>query len=360
MYELKIEIIPGTGESLTSLKGEEHADYRDQYDQLYRVYNLAALRTTHYYHVTELKPENDRTCRFCKKKAGQVKFENAAHLIPELLGNKTLFSDFECDICNKRFGKYENHLANYLGVVRTMSGVKAKEGIPTFQSPDESFIIQLGEMPNPEKSNGWIIESIGEDKNHFTFSAEQKKITFHAPRHSYRPFAIYKTLLKMALSCIKEDEVQDYRHAFELLPKIKDAGEADNPFYKIRITSHNGPIYTYPTLMLFKKKPEAAKEPFPTHVFCLLYERYMFQINVPYFTHDLWMYDGKRGFVLPKIPPFLDRRFIDFYGKPKITWLGCTTNEKVKGTIQNFSIAFGGYEDTIFDEKGKIKEVRRG
>ena len=164
----------------------------------------------------------------------------------------------------------------------------------------------------------------------------------------------------MALSCIKEDEVQDYRHAFELLPKIKDAGEADNPFYLIRITSHNGPIYTYPTLMLFKKKPEAAKEPFPTHVFCLLYERYMFQINVPYFTHDLWMYDGKRGFVLPKIPPFLDRRFIDFYGKPKITWLGCTTNEKVKGTIQNFSIAFGGYEDTIFDEKGKIKEVRRG
>lgn len=360
MYEIKIEIIPGTGESLTTIQGAEAEVYREQFDLLYSMYDLAALRTTHHFHATELKPGNERTCRFCSKKAGAVKFENDAHLMPELLGNKTLFSDFECDSCNKRFGKYENQLANFLGVIRTFSGVKTKGGLPQFSSPDQSFVIKLGEMPNPQKTAGLVIESIGEEKKHFTIDPDKKTFTIHAPRHSYRPYTVFKSLLKMALSCIKEDEVSDYEEAFSLLRRAKDSGEAQNPFYNIRITSHPGPVYTLPTLILFKKKVAATKQAFPTHIFCLLYQHYMFQIILPYNQRDQWLYDGKQTFSLPRIPPFLDRRFIGYFGLPKTTILDCTSNEKVKGTIQNFTISFGGCEDRVYDPPGVLKEVRNG
>ena len=56
------------------------------------------------YNLKKLKPKRERTCRFCGKAFGQTRFRENAHLIPDSIGNKDLFSDFECDHCNRFFG----------------------------------------------------------------------------------------------------------------------------------------------------------------------------------------------------------------------------------------------------------------
>ena len=46
----------------------------------------------------------NRVCRFCGKRSPEVTFESEAHAIPEALGNKSIFSAYECDVCNHMFG----------------------------------------------------------------------------------------------------------------------------------------------------------------------------------------------------------------------------------------------------------------
>lgn len=77
-----------------------------------------------------LKPKNVRICRFCNKKSPDVFFENEAHLFPEFLGNKFSVSDFECDVCNKKFGKLEKQLSNFIGPFITLNGTRGKKKIP--------------------------------------------------------------------------------------------------------------------------------------------------------------------------------------------------------------------------------------
>ncbi|MDB5024291.1 MAG: hypothetical protein JWP78_2046 [Mucilaginibacter sp.] len=359
MYRLTFDIFPDTGESRTSLFGPEVEENREKFDLLHRVYDIAAIRTTHPNHVSPLKPKPERMCRFCGRKADEVKFKKRAHLMSELLGNKVLFSDFECDECNGKFSKYEDQLANYLGIFRSVNGTRGKDGPIKYKSPDESFVIMHGKLPVPGEPDGLIIESRGEDKNHFTFDTEGRLMTVHAPQHSYRPYQVYKALLKMALGLIKEKEVEDYLFLLDQLINTEEQGDQTSPFNKVLITRHPGPGYPSPTMLLFKKKAEIA-EAFPTHIFCLLYDHYMFQIFVPCNKKDQWMYDGMQNINLPYVPPFLDKYFVKQFGKPKGRVMDCRSNEKVKGSIQDFSFSFGGYEDTIFDEEGNVKEVRKG
>jgi hypothetical protein len=87
----------------------------------------------------KLKKRKDRVCRFCNKKEPEVSFKKEAHMVPELMGNRNLVSDYECDKCNDLFSIYEDALAKFLGIARTLSSSKGKEGIPTFKNPDKKI-----------------------------------------------------------------------------------------------------------------------------------------------------------------------------------------------------------------------------
>ena len=47
-----------------------------------------------------LGEQNHRLCRFCGQGEPGTSFRHKAHAIPELLGNKSIFTNFECDNCN--------------------------------------------------------------------------------------------------------------------------------------------------------------------------------------------------------------------------------------------------------------------
>ena len=85
------------------------------------------------------KNETQR-CRFCGGCSPEASFRQKAHAIPEALGNKTLFTSYECDICNQMFGRgIENDLGNWSKPMRTLSLISGKSGIPTLKgkSPKE-------------------------------------------------------------------------------------------------------------------------------------------------------------------------------------------------------------------------------
>jgi hypothetical protein len=105
-------------------------------------------------------------------------------MIPEMLGNKYLLSDFECDECNSVFSRYESDLSCSLGIQKTLwrlllnqkgtgftspsKAVTAEQedffGIPATSlkqdlSKEESFKIDLknGESMVSLKKNGYIL-----------------------------------------------------------------------------------------------------------------------------------------------------------------------------------------------------------
>jgi len=98
----------------------------------------------------KLKRKDCRICRYCGCSYTTMTFKKIAHIVPELMGNANLISDYECDSCNALFSKYENDLANFLGIARTLTAAKAKE---VYQH-SKTLVINLkhGKMIQPKES----------------------------------------------------------------------------------------------------------------------------------------------------------------------------------------------------------------
>ena len=83
----------------------------------------------------------NRRCRYCGA-AGP--FEMEAHAVPELIGNRAIISNEECDSCNQLFARnLEDHLGKMLNGVRTLSGITGKKGVPTLTTKDRHSRIEV-------------------------------------------------------------------------------------------------------------------------------------------------------------------------------------------------------------------------
>lgn len=146
----------------------------------------------------------DKVCRFCGRRTPEVTFSKKAHAIPELLGNKEFVLGNECDECNKFFGaKLEDELGKYIGLGRTLSQIFGKKGVPSYKSKDGNFRIDYTEK-------GLIIQEV--DGSNYS-KVSNNTITFDIVRDTYTPIAVYKSLVKMALSILP----------YTLLPHFEDA-----------------------------------------------------------------------------------------------------------------------------------------
>jgi hypothetical protein len=65
------------------------------------------------YSKRSLKGYSSRTCRFCRRSYPEVPFSNYSHLLPQLIGNTNLYSDFECDECTKPSSKTDEKISNH-------------------------------------------------------------------------------------------------------------------------------------------------------------------------------------------------------------------------------------------------------
>ncbi|WP_287878558.1 HNH endonuclease [Aquitalea sp.] len=148
-------------------------------------------------------------CRFCGRSAPDVSFRLVAHALPELLGNKKLFSRYECDTCNTFFGEgIENDYGNWSKPMRTLTGRKGKNGIPTHKGGGETGW-------RIERKNNHFYINAGEDEHNRPFVAREnhRVIDFALKCDPYRPMSVHKAFVKMALSILPEAELPNFRQA---------------------------------------------------------------------------------------------------------------------------------------------------
>jgi hypothetical protein len=216
-------------------------------------------------------------CRFCGKLYPEVKFKNKAHAISELLGNKEFVLKNECDECNKFFGrKLEDDLGKYLGLGRTLSQIFGKEGVPSYKDRSGSWRIDW-------TNKGWVIQM-----KHDCTGVEKhgNYLIFHAVRDAYTPIAVYKALVKMALSLLPYEKMQFFLDTVAWLKEeshLVSKYDMDNYTYMIE-KFIPGPRLLELRASGFIRKSDSYAVPY--YQFLLEFGNYSYQIMVPCITKD--------------------------------------------------------------------------
>ncbi len=274
-----------------------HEDYEEVMKKFASHYNLMSVHFSFESNMKTLKSKAKRVCRFCGKDSSATKFKKVAHLMPEMIGNKGLFSDFECDTCNEYFGKeFENDLANYLGISRTLTRTKTKKKVSAFTAPGKAIKAKSESILDQE-----TLVISRDDSSNRTINVDRENgiITLKIKKNPFRPVRVYKALLKIALSLIPEKEItKDYLASIYFLMN-------DNNI-NLNGCVVNGYILplslTYtPHAYLFRKK--SLYDKVHTHVLALYFQNMIFALPVPLNRNDAFFYSSTVPITFPLYPP---------------------------------------------------------
>lgn len=202
----------------------------DWYEARYDLNTLGRLR--HRSKPRYLGDRESRRCRYCERGPSEVTFRQKAHAFPELIGNKSLKDYWECDECNATFAKrLDDEFSKWTLPFRSMGRIYGKNGIPKYHSSG------LRVEGTPEKlkiyidpsSPSWVDDRVA------------KVMTLTLRRQPYIPVAIYKSLVKMAIAVMPDDEGARWpAHRRWLLEKEHSAGPA--PLCKVLMQTISGPM----------------------------------------------------------------------------------------------------------------------
>jgi hypothetical protein len=273
------------------------------------------------YHLNQddkiyLGDKENKVCRFCEKDKTETSFSNVSHAIPELIGNKKLIAHYECDVCNEKFSKMlESHFGNYMNLWHTISQVKGKKKIPSFKTVNDKSRIDIKDTLKIEDYQDDSIVKIYE---------ENKTISITAKRRSYVPIAVYKTLTKMALTIMPEDQLGKFKNT---LAWINEEDHSNSPYdlKQLKVLFSFAPgIKPFPfvSCMLFKRKTDNV-DAVPYMQFLVAYSNFAFQIFIPLCIEDKALQGTE--IKMTYIPTPLDingvkltRRQLDMHSKEKI------------------------------------------
>jgi hypothetical protein len=219
----------------------------------------------------------NRSCRFCGKTSPEVSFRNTAHAIPELLNNRQLFSNYECDVCNNKFSEtVENQLGILLTPYRAIRQLK-KKGNRT---------VQLSKTTKLKLVNGNFIVTMPflkdkDDKSHVEYGTDREGKVFLRVTYpvEFNPIECYMAFVKMALSIAPDTEINNLHWAIDWLNDEPHIGMFDELLVIEQVSKID---FTYFYAKLFKLNISC---PFniPTYAFVLAYQDYIFTIYLPAF-----------------------------------------------------------------------------
>ena len=259
-----------------------------------------------------LQPENTvRKCRYCQKDSMSVAFKNFAHLVPELMGFKYLTTRYECDGCNKFFGKrYDNELAKFIGSGRTIAGIDGKKGIPKTESISSNVFVQSERNKNMLKlrmGGQFPIEDI-------TFNHSDNSIEMSFQEPPFTPLNVIKSLYKIGYGVLRDDELLSYKclHRF-LMNRHTEKGGKDFAFpYWIN--------YLFPysinlenAISLFSKKNGEVLDCFFDKILIIKFANNIYQIPLSSDKNIEFALENKE-LSMPQYPILIDRKLHEPYG----------------------------------------------
>ena len=177
-----------------------------------------------------LGSKSNRICRFCEKDETKTNFQLEAHAIPELLGNKSLFSYYECDECNQFFGSgIENDLGNWTKPSRTISRIRGKKGVPSIKKSGTE--------------QGWRVDCDNDSLHFLEYGSEplldvdedKRIIKFELTQDAYTPIAVLKAFVKIGLTLLPQNEVPNFKEALSWIrdPIHSQPFAVRSPIYQI-------------------------------------------------------------------------------------------------------------------------------
>jgi hypothetical protein len=214
-----------------------------------------------------------------------VSFRKEAHALPECIGNKSLFTYYECDTCNQAFGHgCENDFGNWSLPMRTMSRICGKRGIPTIkQGPHDTWRIEGGPTG--------LSLSVDETEAFYEDDEANKTLKFHLRRAPYRPVMVVQAMVKMALSIMPEEEMPNFQQALSwITPRnTLTVMTAPTPFF---YTFISGPMTSdLITIAVLTRRNDSLVTPYC--FLLLVYGHEMLQMVIPSVEKDRDCY-GKR------------------------------------------------------------------
>lgn len=213
----------------------------------------------------------NKVCRFCNKSEKEASFKNIAHAIPESIGNKKIILYEECDNCNKFFSEnIEVHFDKLTKPLRNVGQVKGKRNVPSYKTKDKLSRIDV-------KDGFQILERI--DSRITTFDEENNQIILNYEIEPYIPQAAYKTFVKMALSVMPSDELENFKEAIKWIQEPDHTKTFMKPL-KVLTTFIPGPNkHPEPVVFLLKRKTDINK--YPYSIFVVAFGNMIYQIVVP-------------------------------------------------------------------------------
>ena len=282
-----------------------------------------------------LEDQISRQCRFCDQMEPATSFSNEAHAIPVSLGNKCLFSTYECNTCNQYFGDtIENDLGNWSIVNRTLSGICGKKKAPTLKSsgPETSWRIT-------NTASGLRYKEY-EDCSIISIDEENKELRFQLQGASYTPIAVFKAFAKIGLTLLPREEVNNFS---ELVSWVRDPDHS-NGFVKhcsIISTFIPGPMpcnIIVPRLL--RRKPRSCDLPY---IFLVLgYGNDLIQMWLPSREKDgcIW----GTTLEMPPFPPIINLNSA-IYGKPSFRVVDLSERKKVREKTKSHTFRFESMEE---------------
>ncbi|MFA5849989.1 MAG: HNH endonuclease [Bacteroidales bacterium] len=295
-----------------------------EFSEILKDYNILVTKKIKKEYNKEFLVDSDpNTCRFCGKSYPEVKFENEAHTIPEFMGNKNLFSKFECDTCNNSyFSLFENEMANYMLSHNTMSGTKSKNNkIPKYKLKGQPQIIN-----GPEK----ILISKVPDSALKEASDGSLSIEIKIP--SYIPEFIYRCLVKIGISLVPEKNIAVSKDTISWLMNL-EIEQNLKPFMLFSMYPFD--LQTSEIICTILELKDECTKNFPHSIFFLSYNNFAFQIHIPYSLKE------KIGMNLNVIPfafPMTLDLSKNFEGMRTNNIIDLSSKERIRNEIVTYTI----------------------
>lgn len=228
---------------------------------------------------TNLGTNEPRVCRFCGERSPKVTFKKEAHAIPAFLGNRSVFSLYECDDCNNAFGMFlEDHFAKMLSGVRTAMRIKGRKSVPSYKTKRKlSRIDVVGDRIEIRESVTDPVAKLDQENQSASLSLETQ---------SFIPLAVYKCLAKIALSLMPECELPHFTYSMTWVRELDHARGAENFANACAYRAVTpGPFpERYGWVELFRRRHDAIRIPYM--VLVVVFMNLTFQIYVPLCVKD--------------------------------------------------------------------------
>jgi hypothetical protein len=152
-------------------------------------------------------------CRYCGT-CDPALFRALAHTFPEALGNKWVFSQDECDRCNKKlFSLYDEELTKAVSPFLTLGGVKGKSNKvrATGRTSGASHIEQRRTADG--RPSVFTVSNGLDAKDVFAADPTGRWIQLRIPIAPvpFKPRFAYKALAKMAIALLPTEELGNYQ-----------------------------------------------------------------------------------------------------------------------------------------------------